>query len=417
MAAHGARDHATWSASATARNWACPGAIALSGAAAPERESIHAARGTAAHQVAEKCLRQNRDPSDFLGEVEKTKQHDVEIDEELADSAAEYVDYVRAAAAKPGAVLQLEQNFSLASLDPPFDAGGTADTVVYFPAERLLEVVDFKNGMGLVEVQGNPQLRTYALGAMLANPGLAVDRIRVTVVQPRAPHSGGRVRSETFHVVDLVEWTADLMAAMRAARAAKDEWASVTGELTAEAWGDKWLRPGDTCKFCRAEGFCPALKKRALAVAEVWFDAGDQPKLGNQPGAMSPEKLAETLDLLPLLEDWIKAVRALAHRQAEDGVQIPGYQLAEKIGNRKWAADDAKVAADLKAKGVPEADIFEAPKLRSVAQMEKTLGSKRKKLIENMWHRPVTGTNLVSVDKTTRPPAKTTAERYFENVT
>jgi hypothetical protein len=38
MADHAARDHATWSASATARNWFCPGALALAAHAPPDKE-------------------------------------------------------------------------------------------------------------------------------------------------------------------------------------------------------------------------------------------------------------------------------------------------------------------------------------------------------------------------------------------
>ena len=56
MADHGAREHSTWSASATARNVQCPGALTL-GRGVPEKSSIHADTGTAVHQIAEKCLR------------------------------------------------------------------------------------------------------------------------------------------------------------------------------------------------------------------------------------------------------------------------------------------------------------------------------------------------------------------------
>ena len=44
--AHHERSHAQWSASGTARNWTCSGALALATLAGPERESEHAARGT-----------------------------------------------------------------------------------------------------------------------------------------------------------------------------------------------------------------------------------------------------------------------------------------------------------------------------------------------------------------------------------
>ena len=116
-----------------------------------------------------------------------------------------------------------------------------------------------------------------------------------------------------------------------------------------------------------------------------------------------------------MLEDWIKARRSLAHTLAENGTTIPGYQLVEKHGNRKWAADDAKVVADLKSVvGLDDAQVFVEPKLRSVAQIEKVLGAKRKDAIKNMWLTPVTGTNLVSTARTTRPAATDVATKFFE---
>lgn len=413
MVDHGARDHATWSASATARNWHCSGALALSRAAPPQKESIHAATGTAVHQIAERCLRTGADPAAFLDTLEKTKEREIEIGEDEVNSADEYVRFVRSLVAN-GGQLQIEQKFSLADLQPPFDAGGTGDAVLFFGGARLLQVVDLKNGMGIVDVAENKQLRTYALGAMLANPGLAVDTITVTVVQPRAPHKDGRIRSETFSVAELIEWTAELLAKMHLSKQACDEYDAINGNsVLFDEWAAKWLTPGK-CQFCPAEGFCPAIRKQALDAAGVWLDELEQPRLSNAPGEMSPEKLGQTLDMLEMIENWIKAVRAHAHTMAEHGTSIPGYQLVEKIGNRAWAGDETKVVGDLKTVvGLTDDEIYER-KLRSVAQIEKVLGAKRKDKISNMWSRPVKGTNLASTAKSTRPAAKSKAEQFLE---
>lgn len=410
---HGARSHSTWSASATARNWQCPGALALSAAAPPQKESLSAATGTAVHQISERCLRTGADPEAFLDTVERTKEREIAITEDEVNSADEYVRFVRSRVAA-GGQLQIEQRFSLADLAPPFDAGGTGDAVLFFAADRRLEVVDLKNGMGIVDVTENKQLRTYALGAMLANPGLDVETITVTVVQPRAPHKDGRVRSETFDVAELIEWTAELLAKMRLSKQACDEYDAIGGNsVLFDEWAAKWLTPGK-CSFCPAEGFCPAVRQKALDAAGVWLDEAEQPRLANVPGEMSAEKLGQTLDMLELIENWIKAVRAHAHNMAERGVEVPGYQLVEKIGNRKWAADDEKVAADLaKVAGLTPDEIYER-KLRSVAQIEKVLGAKRKDKISNMWMRPTTGTNLVSAAKSTRSAVKSKAEQFLE---
>jgi hypothetical protein len=421
MTDHGARDHATWSASATARNVYCPGALALSAHSPPQPESIHAARGTACHQISEKCLRGGLDPAVFLGEVEQTKEHAIAIDEELVESARMYVnhvasqaDYLPTTVAIDKGRLRIEQRFSLETLHPPFDAGGTADAVILH--RRDLEVVDLKNGMGVVDVTENPQLRTYALGAMLANPGLDVERITVTIVQPRAPHKDGRIRSETFHVADLLEWTADLLAAMHRSKEALDSFPGLAPSLALDEWTEKWLRPGK-CKFCPAEGFCPALKRRALDVVGLWFDDFDKPRLSNRPDERTPEVVAKDLDVLDLVEDWVKARRAYAHSLAESGVEVPGYVLVEKHGHRKWAADEEKVVIDLqKVAGLSDDQIYDR-KLRSPAQIEKIGGVKVKKAIECMWSIPVTGTNLVAANKSSRPAAKSVAEKHFEAAT
>jgi len=352
--------------------------------------------------------------------VEQTKEHWIEIDEELVNSAQEYVDYVvrrRDDSTGRGNTLEIEQKFSLAAFNPPFDAGGTADAVIYDAANRHLEVIDLKNGMGVVDVQENKQLRTYALGAALANPGLAIDKITVTIVQPRAPHKDGRIRSETFDRIELFEWTQDLLAAMRRSKAALDAYKTLTGGVSEEAWAETYLTPGSHCKFCKAEGFCPALKKRALDVAAVWFDDRDQPRIGNTPDSLSPEEIAKALDMLDMLEDWCNAVRRLAHTMAEQGSTIPGYKLVEKIGNRAWATEDEdKLVADLKKVAGLSDDEIVTRKVKSVAQIEKVLGAKRKNLIDNMWMRPVRGTNLVSEAKSDRPAAKGKAETYFQEI-
>lgn len=429
MADHGARDHARWSASATARNWACPGSLFLS-EAYPDKESEAAAWGTACHQVAEKALRGAVSAASFIDTVEKTKQHEFEVDDEMAETAQAYVDYVQSvselvypdltrAASDAGdrsltTALFVEQKFSLAALSPPFEAGGTADAVVHNARERRLEVIDLKGGRGVVvEAKGNPQLRTYALGAMLANPGLAIDTVTVTIVQPRAPHKDGRIRSETFHVADLVEWTTDLLAAMhRAARAVADA-EKVDKTITMATWAAEHLSAGTHCKFCKAAGACPALEQQVMDTAGVWFDDLDRPTIANTPDSRSPEQLSAILDLADMIEDWISAVRAYAHRLAESGVAIPEYILVDKEGRRAWAADEAKVVADLKAVvGLTDDQIF-ARKLLSPAQIEKALGAKRKSEIANFWHKPAKGTNLVRATKTTRAAAVPAVHQHF----
>jgi len=408
MAAHSDREHATWSASATERNWNCPGALALT-MDLPDDTSEAADWGTCCHQIAEACLREGRDAAEWIGQTVKGKKHSFECDDEMAETTQVYVDFCRNLG-KGSHWSEAEQRFSLASLKPPFDAGGTADFVAHNAAKKSIDVVDLKGGRGVaVDATENKQLRTYALGAMLANPGLKVDTITVTIVQPRAPHPAGRIRSETFHVADLVEWTGDLLAAMERSKKALVERGSLMG--TEAGWAATYLKPGPWCDktFCKARGFCPALQQAAYDAAGVWFDDLDQPRLANAPDAMSPEALAQALDAADMIEGWVNAVRAYAHTQAEMGVTIPAYMLVERIGRRRWK-DEAGAEAKLKA-------LVDEPytkKLVSPAQAEKLLGKKRAGEIADLIEKPVTGSNLVRADKTTRPAIQPAVEKHFD---
>lgn len=410
---HSARDHATWSASASARNFACPGALRLiSLMDVPDRESEASAWGSACHQLAEKCLKTAADAADFIGTTEVTKERTVEVDDELAETAQVYVDYVRGSAA--GCLLMIEQRFSLERIDPPFDAGGTGDAVIYDAVDRSLEIVDLKGGRGVVvEAEGNKQLRTYALGAMLANSTLAVERITVTIVQPRAPHKDGRIRSETFHVADLMEWTDELLAAMWRSKTAFEAYSPAI----VSAWAAEFLRPGSHCAstFCAARATCPALQKAALDAAGVWFDASDKPHLSNTPDKLMPEDIAKFLDTADMIDGWLNALRAYGHQQAEMGVVIPGYVLVPKQARRKFK--EGVTAQTLAEKtGRDAGDFLAEPKTLTVAQSEKVLGKEKGKL-DGLWSAESSGTNLVRADKTTRTPATPRAEQLISLLT
>lgn len=421
MTDHGGRAHATWSASSTARNWACAGALALGEAVDKlDVESEAAAWGTACHQVAEKCLRQNVDAESLIGTTEKTKRFSFEVDAEMAETAQVYVDYVRERTfgdnlePHPKCQLWIEERFSLESLKPPFDAGGTCDAVIYNPDRKLLEVVDLKGGRGLkVDVNGHKQLRTYALGAMLAHPDLEVERVKVTIVQPRM--GDGLPKSEEFHVFDLVEWTGELRKKMNLSAEAIAAYKQIKGALMREAWAEKYIVAGSHCTFCPAEGICPAREKKALEVASAFFTDAGKVEIPNQPSDLDPARIATVLDGADDLQNWLNAVRALGTRLAQTGTTIPGYFLTDRIGNRKFKGEYP--AEQLEKIGLTKDEIYTLA-MRSPAQMEKTLGAKRmrevgKDKFDALIHRPITGQSLVSAAKSTKKPTASQAEKFF----
>lgn len=317
----------------------------------PSVETEYSRAGTAAHAVCEMALRRNVDPDLWLGlEVEG-----VEVDDGMVEACQVFVNYCRQI---PGEKSWIERQISLAPLNPPGPMFGTPDFMVYDAKTRTLEVPDFKFGSGVVvEIEGNPQPPFYALGAALEmeKEGLPVDLITMTIVQPRAFHPDGVIRSKTITYLELFEFAGELLEAARR-----------TGEPDAP------LVSGSHCRFCPAAAVCPALREQSQMIAQVAFDAMplDVPPA---PESIPPEVFEDFLDKMPILEHWIAAYYAEANRRGGRG-ELKNYKVVPKRPTRKWVSP-AQVERWAEGKGL-EPDELYVQKLKSPAQLEKVVGKK-----------------------------------------
>lgn len=362
--------HAELGASTASRWMACPGSVRLS-KGIPDYSSEYAQEGTAAHALAELSLRKGVEPITFSG----TTIEGVEVTDDMAEFVSVYVDYCRDLIRGDSAGTWIEKQFTLQHLNPPGPMFGTADFVAYNDRTRELEIVDLKYGVGVVvDPFENKQLQYYALGAVLSMPqGTPIDEVKMTIVQPRATHRDGVIRSFTMPFSDLLGFTNELMEAARATIAP-----------------DAPLNPGPHCRFCKAAGTCPAQKEQAQQVAMVEFETLP-PDLPPNPELIPIPELAGWAGKFGILEDWMKAVRARLQTELEQGGSVPGYKLVQKRAVRKWA-DPEEAAQWLKAKGEAEADIYKT-ELRSVAQIEKLVG--KKDLPPELWTKISSGVVMV----------------------
>lgn len=355
--------------------WAnCPGSVRECAKVPAKESSVYAAEGTKAHELAAKALHTGLDP----------------ISASDADGAVQvYLDHVRSLVT-PSDTLLIEQGFHLKELHQ--NLYGTADAVVWKPDEKHLHVIDYKHGAGvMVDVKGNPQLRYYALGALLSS-GFPATKVTTTIVQPRCPHPDGAIRSETFDAFDLVDWAADLVDAVKR-----------TEDPNAP------LNPGDHCRFCPAAAVCPALHERATSLARSEFS----------PTAIyEPAKLKQALDARPIMRAWLTALDEFAYAEAMAG-RLPaevGYKLVEKRANRKWVDEDLAVEA-LRKGGLKDDQIFETPELKSPAQVEKLVGKKGFKPIEADYvTKESSGFTLVPVEDPRQPVRILDAAAEFTGV-
>lgn len=398
--AHTTRAHAKLSPSSAHRWLNCPGSIRLSEGIAT-KSSAFADEGTAAHTLAELCLRMNSAPVDYLGGHVNIKLGRVyqnpgegdgvfEVDDEMADAVGLYVDTVRALI-EPGDEVEYEVELDLTHI--PGMKKGTGDVTVYKPAKRHLIIVDLKYGKGVaVSASGNPQERTYALGATQRYHNRGVDTVECVVVQPRCPLPGDNppgVRREVIDAVELLEFRFELATA--AAETMKP---------------DAPLKPGDWCKFCPAAAGCPALRERVAAAAEYEF--GETPPVGQ----MTSDEIADVLSEAFIIKDWLKAVEERANQMARDGNPPTGFKLVANRATRRWKDEAATVAFCFNVLDLTDDETYVEPKLRSPAQMEKVLGSKRKSELADLIVSKSSGTILVA-EEDPRPAVKVDAEKEF----
>ena len=376
--------HATLGASSSERWMACPGSIRLS-EGMPNSSSSYAPEGTAAHALAERALRKGLDPDVWLD----TEIEEVLVTEEMCGAVRVFVDFVRREAAGEKE-LMLEQRFDLSPLSPPAPMFGTSDAVIWNPKSRLLHVIDYKHGQGVaVAAIENTQLRYYALGAVIALQKQP-RRIRMTIVQPRAAHADGIIRSDEIGFKELVLFKQSLFAA--AVRTQDPDAPLVTG---------------DHCRFCPALAVCPAQKAKAVEIAQSEFDVLpiDGPPL---PAQLTPEQLGKVLEVAPMIEDWIKAVRNHVSGIIDSGAQVEGWKLVPKRANRKWADEEYATGYLEEALG---GDAY-TQKLISPAQAEKALKKIGSKLDDSLVVKESSGTNLVP-DTDPRPALAPSATEEF----
>lgn len=345
-------DHSRLGASKAERWMNCPGSVRMS-EGMPDGQTIYAAEGTVGHEVAARALASNRDADYWVGQKFQTGDYVIEIDEALAEAIQEYLDYVRERQKILAAELLVEKTFSLEPLDPPDDMFGTSDTVLVIAAGRFLEIVDLKLGVGVVvDPEENAQLMYYALGALIAlrfDITMRPERIKATIVQPRAYHGDGPIRTYEFTYEKLVEFKNELFAK-----------ASQTQDPNAP------LTPGAWCRFCPAQAVCPAQRAHAIALAQTEFD--DLPAVDIPgPEQLTLGQMVDVLDKGYIIEDWLRAVRLHVQTLLEAGEAVPGWKLVERRATRKWRDDD-EAEAWVRKQGVE--DLFTEPKLRSPAQIE-----------------------------------------------
>ena len=316
--------HSEHGASIAERWMNCPGSVAF--VRSFEKTSTPYSReGTVAHGVAAMALRADVSAFTFVGRTFMADGFEIEVTDDMAAAIQEYLDHVneRVEAAGPNARQLIEQSFSLHPLAPPAPMWGTTDHALWTPETRTLEITDYKHGAGVaVDAHENEQLTYYALGAIVAL-NQRPETITLTIVQPRAFHRDGPIRTHTLTWDELVAFKRNLFAA--ADRSLQP---------------DAPLVPGEWCRFCPGRAHCPAQKSVAVAVAQAEFTADLTLKA---PDRLTEEEVLQVMSVAGTIEAWLRSVRQHVQQKLEMGEEVPGWKLVPKRATRRWANEDTVV--------------------------------------------------------------------------
>lgn len=280
--------HSDVGGSSAERVLACPGSVQLvkrlrAAGLLDEDSSEYADEGTSAHDVAAIRLETGRWP--------------LNVDAEVVKHLTEYVAFVEDFS---GSRPFVEWRFRLREVHP--DLRGSVDSWAVNGLE--VGVGDLKYGAGIpVEVRGNKQLMTYALGVLryLQRAGVMVKRFVLFIAQPRYDHPEGTLRKWTVTVAELEEFARRLTAGLRAT--------DVPGAD---------LVTGKHCRWCKAKAICPKLH------SEIVQDVAEP------ASTYSPVRLAHALRISELAPGWKKDVHQFAYREALRGRPPPGFKLVAK---------------------------------------------------------------------------------------
>jgi hypothetical protein len=413
-------DHAKLSPSKRSRWALCPGSIREEAKYPDEGSGSAAIDGTHSHTLLEHCIKQFVDPLSMVGQLMTDHEGSFHVDKDRAERVKVAFDYVH----------QIKnlglQIISETKVDPEFllgrkDLSGTVDLQII--GGDTLELIDYKDGMGIVSAEGNLQLEQYAYGVLAGyklpvNGDYPISKVRMTIIQPKLALRG--MSAITSYEVPVSHLLANM--------------GTIIAQAAATDKPDAPLVPGESqCKFCRAKGSCSALASNVMKEVGIMFqpvvtetlDVAQQ-SADKDPSTMDDAQIRQIMEAAPLMRQLLEAVEKEALRRLESGQSIPGLKLVNGRGSRAWALPEAEMAEKLVKMGIPKTAIYET-KLVTPAKAEKltwekrdgtkvTLTDRQLQRMDQEYVSKLAGKLTVAPESDSRPAVVTNAAPLFSAV-
>jgi hypothetical protein len=404
--------------------WAlCPGSIREEAKFPDERSGAAAIDGTHSHTLLEYCIQHDRfiDPMTQVGAKFEDDDGDFVVDQARAERVKIAVDYIMERSMNGLFKVISEERVDPKHLLGRDDLSGTVDCQIIGP--DWIEIIDYKDGMGVVSAEGNMQLEQYAYGVLAGyklpiNVEYPVKRVIMTIIQPKLALKGMKP------ITSFERDVRDMLTNM----------GTIIVQAAATDAPDAPLVPGESqCKFCRAKGSCAALASNVMKEVGIMFqpvvtqtlDVAQQ-SADKDPAQMDDAQIRQIMEAAPLMRQLLEAVEKEALRRLEAGTPIPGLKLVHGRGSRAWALPEEEMAEKLVKMGIPKTAIYET-KLVTPAKAEKLTWEKRDgtkvsltdrqlKRMEQEYVTKLAGKLTVVPESDSRPAVITNAAPMFSAV-
>lgn len=343
----------------------------------PEIEESEASReGEASHYVGEILIQMGVSmhvtPSIKDELIGQTAPNGVIISDEIFEAAWEYAnDVVREIKSHSNPIWGVEKQLTAPRIHK--ESYGTTDAYLYNPVSHQLIVWDYKFGFGVVEAFENWQGINYVAGLLDL---FEIDghkdqslRVEIRIVQPRASHRDGVIRTWKMLASDLRPYITQLFNAAN------------------EAMGDRAkTRSGKHCRYCDARHACPA----ALEAGLQMFEAVNKPIPAELTADQTGVQLAIIKRAIKQLSYLESGFEEQLKKHICEGKSVAGWALKNGVGRRRWTKPTDEI---LKLGELMGVDLKKPVEPISPAQAEKK--GLNAEVLAAYVEKPNTGLNLV----------------------
>jgi hypothetical protein len=402
--------------------------------------------GTGSHLLLELCMKNKVDAAHYLDQVigvnHEDKPNGWHVMQDRVERVQMALDYIKRRVSElkqqfPDCQIQV---FSEVKADPGGafgrdDWNGTCDiTIIVKQVQQnqvyFVEIADYKDGRGYVDVKNNSQLISYLFGQMRYYIGTGDDKVapfnadnvpncRMTIIQPKTDPVIRYVCSTRYE--DMFSTATVIMFAEELAQAAQK-----TDDPNAT------LTPGKHCQWCKANpkngGHCTAESNQSIEVVNTMantIQTADGESLFEYIGrvledtkSLTEEQLAAFADAEPGMQAVFDKVKEEIKSRIDQGIAVDGYAMQPGKGSNDWNDDEAVIVKKLKSCRL-KADKIYVKKLISPAQMLKLedLKDEQKERLKKELVKYTAGKKVLKrVAHTEQAPVEQTAEMMFGDV-